>query len=37
MRTLNKLNKETKNKASMLKIDDLATFILLTEMHLGPC
>ena len=31
------LNKETKDKASMLKIDYLAISILLLEVHLGPC
>ena len=30
------LNKETKNKASMLKIMCLAIFILLPEVYLGP-
>ena len=31
------LNKEMENKSSMLKIDYLAIFILLPQMHLRPC
>ena len=33
---LRTLNKETKNKASILKIMCLAIFILLPEVYLGP-